>query len=143
MDYRILLKLFFFGMLFLNFDSSFAQVPVSESNVKKFELDENNSLTIKDLKRTNQGALMFKYDVEIVPEKGRKWIKCGNVSLTDLATKTVYHTMEGSGTSNGDQYLTNTTKVSCWAMITEPPVSVKTANLVVDNFAPILIDLPQ
>ncbi|MBP9837986.1 MAG: hypothetical protein KBC84_04665 [Proteobacteria bacterium] len=142
MSHSIFLKLVFLGVSIFSLNSAFAQAPVPSSDVKKYELDDNHSLTIKQLKRTNQGALMFKYDVEIVQGKGREWIACSEVSLTDLATKTVYHSMIGAGTSSGNQYFHNGSKVSCWVMMTEPPASLKTVNLNVSNFAPIVIELP-
>lgn len=105
---------------------------------KKYELIDGLILEVKDITRTGQGALIIKFKVTRDNQAVR--IYAYDSKLTDLSTKTVYHVMNGSGTHSGHSY-------NPWAMITEPPTSLKSALFQVHEtnesvLPPVIIDLP-
>lgn len=111
---------------------------------KKIDIDDDFSIEFKEIKRTGQGALMVKYNVEkkAAATSSKEWIRCEASKVTDLVTKAVYHNMSGSGTSANVQYFRSGSIVKCWNMISEPPSSLKSAVFIVEDLAPVEIEIP-
>jgi coenzyme F420-reducing hydrogenase beta subunit len=116
---------------------------IEKTKSEIYELDEFHSLSIKELRRTGKGALMLKYTIQKSnSNSGKNGINCYESTITDLETKTVYHAMQGAGTSAGIKYFRQKAKVDCWVMITEPPIETKDVLLVINDLPPALITLP-
>lgn len=109
---------------------------------KKINIDDDFSIEFTEIKRTGQGALMVKYNIEKKAGLNISFISCNNSKITDLATKAVYHNMEGAATSAGQQYFRSGNVIKCWNMISEPPTTLKSAVFLVSDLAPVEIEIP-
>lgn len=136
MKFRIL----FLTLLFTAFTSQASAQ--SDSLNKKLALDDEFTIEFTEIRRTGQGALMLKFTIEAINGSNDSGIDCNDSMVTDLATKSVYHTMGGQGTSAGNKYFNGSAKVNCWTMISEPPASLKSALFTLEKFPPVEIELP-